>query len=101
MANKHKPTFRQIVEDSRIDAAETAWSRARVISRLRQQECKAQHRRSANRLAQLKADAVRLALSLAPEQITVTIDDDYQVGLLSVRWPGHGRLHLPPNTRLV
>jgi len=101
MTNKHRPTFRQILEDSRIDAAEAAWSRARVISRMRHHERRAQHRRSANRLAKLKASAVQLALSLAPERITVTIDDDYQVGLLSVRWPGHGKLHLPANTRFV
>jgi hypothetical protein len=48
----------------------------------------------------LKAKAIRLAVSLAPEQFKVTIDDDYQIGLLSVRLTGHGRLHLPASTQL-
>lgn len=101
MARKQRATFRQIVEGTRIDAAEAVWSRAKLISRLRHQERGAGRRSSANRLSTLKADAIRLALLLAPEQITVTIDDDYQVGLLSVRWPGHGKLHLPASTRLA
>jgi len=101
MASKQKVTFRKITEDTRIDAAEAAWSRARLISRLRHQQRDAQNHRSARQLSKLKANAVRLALSLAPEQISVTIDNDYQIGLLSVRWPGHGKLHLPASTQLT
>jgi hypothetical protein len=93
--------FRQIVEASRVDAAEAAWERAKLASRLRHLESGVGRRRNANRLADSKLQAIRLAMSLAPEQISVTIDDNYQVGLLSVRWPGHGRLHLPAEAYLV
>jgi len=93
-------TFRQIVESTRMDAARAAWDRAKFASRLRHVEAVAGHRRNARRLGEWKVRAIRLAVSLAPEQIRLTIDDDYQIGLLSVRWPGHGRLHLPADVRL-
>ncbi len=32
---------------------------------------------------------------LLPAEVRVTIDDTYQVGLVSVGWQGHGRFHLP------
>ena len=43
----------------------------------------------------MKQDAIRLVASVLPEQLKITLDADYQVGLLSVRLKGHGRLHLP------
>jgi hypothetical protein len=43
----------------------------------------------------LKKEAIRLAAFVLPEQVKVTIDGDYQVGLVSVSLQGHGRLHLP------
>lgn len=94
-------TFRQIVDASRVDAAEAAWERAKFASRLRHFEAGVGRHRNAKRFADSKLQAIRLAMSLAPEQISVTIDDNFQVGLLSVRWPGHGRLHLPADTQLV
>ena len=39
-------------------------------------------------------------LRLEPDEVRVTIDDEYRVGLLSIRWPGHGMLHLPAATQL-
>ena len=51
--------------------------------------------RRRNLLSQLKIEAIRLAAFLLPEQVKVTIDDDNQIGLLSIRLQGHGRLHLP------
>lgn len=96
-----RTTFREIVEASRVDAAEAAWERAKTASRLRHFERGTGRYRDAQRLADFKAQAIRLAMSLAPEQISVTIDNDYQVGLLSIRWPGHGRLHLPTDAQLV
>lgn len=101
MAVPNRPTFRQIVESSRIDAAASAWSRAKFVSAMRHKAADAGRASTANRLSRLKTDAIRLVLSLVPEQVSVTIDDDYQIGLLSVRWPGHGRLHLPADTQLV
>jgi hypothetical protein len=46
-------------------------------------------------MGELKARCVARVAEILPEQVRVTIDRDYQVGLISVRWPGHGRLHLP------
>lgn len=101
MPNNDRITFRQIVERTRLDAAKGAWSRAKLASRLRHhaQTTKAHH--AARQLSKLKAGAIRLALSLAPEQITVTLDNHYQVGLISVRWLGHGKLHLPSEAGLT
>ena len=100
MAQTNRMTFRQIVEESREVAAESAWERAQFASRLRHTVASTGRHRNAQRLAEWKARAIKLALSLLPEQIRVTIDDDYQVGLLSVSWLGHGRLHLPADTCL-
>ena len=90
-----KSPFREILEATRQPAAERAWERAQQASSLRHLM---QHRgnpRATESCSQIKIEAIRLAKSLAPEQITVTIDDDYHVGLISVRWKGHGRCHLP------
>lgn len=100
MAQVSRVTFRQIVEESRSDAAASAWERAKFASGLRHIEAKIGRHKNAQRLAEWKARAVRLALSLLPEQIHVTIDNDYQVGLLSISWKGRGRLHLPADTYL-
>lgn len=100
MTSKNTLTFRQILETTRIDAAQAAWTRAKLVSRLRHGMADRGRGRTVRRLGQLKLDAIRHALSLVPERIKVTIDDDYQVGLISVRWPGHGNLHLPASSAL-
>ncbi|MCR4412045.1 MAG: hypothetical protein NUV77_06415, partial [Thermoguttaceae bacterium] len=88
MSNNDRITFGQIVEKTRLDAAKAAWSRAKLASRLRHHVRTTKAHHAARQLSKLKTDAIRLALALAPEQITVTIDNDHQVGLISVRWPG-------------
>ena len=93
-------TFRSIVEDSRRDAALTAWKRARRASSLRRIASDRGQTQTARQLAEIKRDAIRTAIALVPDEIVTTIDDDFQIGLLSVRWPGQGRLHLPADTVL-
>jgi hypothetical protein len=51
-------------------------------------------------LARIKTDAIRVVLSLLPDRVRVTTDDDNQIGLLSIRWDGRGWLHLPADTDL-
>lgn len=106
MARKHatrndrRRTFAEILEGSRLMAARRAFCRAIDASRLRKTLLRRGRHRAAAILAILKVDAVRRALELAPERVRVTVDSDFQVGLLSVRFAGVGRLHLPPATDL-
>lgn len=95
MTPQHRLTFRQILEKSRVETATAAWERATAASRLRHGLMSAGHRRGARKLGDLKARCLGQAVEILPGQIRVTIDNDYQVGLVSIRWPGHGRHHLP------
>lgn len=90
-----RKTFCQILTDLRHDAAETAWQRAVLASRLRHVAANSGRRRAARRLGEIKQRAIERVIELLPRDIVVTVDDDRLVGLLSVRWNGHGRLHLP------
>lgn len=88
-------TFAQMKNETRWDAARRAWDRARVVSSFRHHAQSQQQCRLAKALGCVKQAAINRALQLAPEQIHVTFDTDYHVGLLSVRFNGRGRLHLP------
>jgi hypothetical protein len=90
-----RQTFRQILQESRVEAATAAWDRARVASRLRHDLAATGSRLAARLMGELKARCVARVAEILPVEVRVTIDDDYQVGLVSVHWPGHGRLHLP------
>jgi hypothetical protein len=97
MTVKNQSSFRQIRESARKQAAESAWSRAEQASAFRHLMVSQRRFAAARRFGEMKEAALKLAVSLLPEQVTVTIDDDYQIGMLSIRWKGHGRLHLPPD----
>jgi hypothetical protein len=53
------------------------------------------HHRGARKLGELKARCLERVVEILPGQIRATLDIDYQIGLVGVHWPGHGRLHLP------
>jgi len=93
-------TFQSILNDSQRDAGVAAWERACRASALRRLTSGKSRSATARQLAKIKRDSIRAAITLVPDEIVTTIDDDYQIGLLSVRWPGRGRLHLPADTRL-
>jgi hypothetical protein len=95
MSPTNRPSFRQIRENTKTLAAESAWDRAEQASSLRHLMLSQRRYAAAARLGEMKEAALKLAVKLLPEQVTVTIDDDYHVGLISVRWKGHGRCHLP------
>lgn len=95
MRNRSNRNFRQICDSSRREAASAAWERASRASVLRR-ALTAQRRFTAARYCgEVKAQALRIAASLLPREVRVTIDADYQIGLVSVRWKGRGRFHLP------
>ena len=97
MKTSRNTNFREILEHSRGEAAERAWARAGLASALRHSCVTKKKCYQAARLGLMKAQSLRLAATLLPEQVHVTIDDDYQIGLVSIRWKGHGRFHLPGN----
>lgn len=98
MTQNKRVNFNAIVEGARFNAADSAWKRAKKASLLRHLMAKRRRFKAAKRFAKVKAEALQLAASLLPEQIVVTIDNDYQIGLVSVSWPGRGKLHLPATT---
>jgi len=91
----NQTTFGQIVAACRLTAAETLWNRACLASSLRHQTGTSKSARRA--LADLKQRCIQRAIELAPDIIRITVDDDFHVGLMSVRGPGNRRLHLPAN----
>lgn len=91
-------TFHEILECTRPQAAISAWTRARQASVLRHVAVTHGNKRAASVWSETKLEAIQRVAFLLPEQVTITIDSEYQVGLLSVSLEGHGRLHLPANT---
>lgn len=96
----HRPTFRELLEQTRKEAAGLAWERAKLASSMRHYAAVTGQRRAARALASVKRRAVTRAISLLPGTIRVSVDEDLHVGLLSIGWRGHGRLHLPAHTQL-
>src|SRR4051794_19995886 len=93
-----RTTFGELVEKARVDCAAEAWQRAVRVSRYRRLAMASGKGDAAARLGSMKREAIRRAVQLAPEHVRLSIDDDYQVGLLCVEWRGFGRLHLPAAT---
>ena len=100
LRGQHRLTFKELLRETQEDAASTLWAKAKLASDLRHVSRTSGGWWQARTLGRLKKKHVRRAIELAPAQIRVTIDDDYQVGLLSVRWEGHGWLHLPADSQL-
>jgi hypothetical protein len=46
-------------------------------------------------MSEIKIRCLDRVADILPGEVRVTLDDDLQIGLISIRWPGHGRLHLP------
>lgn len=92
-AERH--TLRNIIEETRIGSARRAWERARLASRYRKIALQQGARSAAKILSAIKCRAIERAHELAPELVSIGIDDDLQIGLLSVAYRGLGRLHLP------
>ncbi len=95
-----RKTFRQILDAARKETAKAAWDRARQASNLRRWASHHGNHKAAMALANIKADALHRTASILPEEVNVGIDIDYQIGLVSVAWRGHGRLHLPANAAM-
>ena len=93
--NEWRRTFREIVDESRPQAAQQAWERAKTTSAIRHHLRDRRRNSAARHLGRIKHAAISRAIELAPEQVRVTLDTDFQVGLLSIRFNGRGRLHLP------
>lgn len=91
----HPPTFQDQLTALRLPNASRAFQRGRLASELRHCAAASSRRRAARTLSQLKQDAVRAAVGIAPELVRVGLDDDLHIGLLSVSFPGLGRIHLP------
>ncbi|MEI7488421.1 MAG: hypothetical protein WCJ72_13630 [Chryseobacterium sp.] len=89
-----KITFAEILNDTKAKASESAWNRARLASRLRHLCFKQHNHKASNLLGLIKKEALKLAIYLNPAEITVGMDDTYQIGMLSVRWKKE-RFHLP------
>lgn len=88
-------TFQDHVQALRLENAARAFSRGKLASELRHCAAAAAHRNSARALGRLKRDALRTAVDIAPDFVRVGIDDDRHIGLLTIAFPGKGRLHLP------
>lgn len=95
-----RKTFSDLLEQERAAAAERVWAKAMAVSSLRRCVSATGRYRQARMLGEIKVSLIRRSLELAPEKVSIGIDDDYHIGLLSIRWSGCGRLHLPAATDL-
>lgn len=91
----HRPTFRDHLEALREENAARAFTRGKLASDLRHYAAARSQRKSARTLSRLKQSALRAAVEIAPHVVRVGMDDEFQIGLLSIVFPGRGRLHLP------
>ena len=71
-----------------------AWTRARIASRLRHLAVSQRRFKAAKILGEVKDQGIKRALELVPAEMRVGEDRDYLIGRKSVRWYGHGALHL-------
>jgi len=94
-SRRTKPTFREIVAQEREPAAKRIWAKAKAASSLRHALRAVGRFQDARVLGCIKQSLVLRAIKLAPDQLNVTIDSDFHIGLFSIRWQGHGSLHLP------
>jgi len=88
-------TMRKIIENSRHQAAASCWKRAQDASRMRNLMIREGRPEQARICSAIKKDAIRRALQIAPENVEMGIDGDYQIGLLRVRYKDGTMLHLP------
>ena len=100
-SNQNRMTFAEILEATQESSAESAWDRACKASQLRHAAIRVGNFRAAKAFGQIKERAVEQSVAVFPEKFKVTIDDDYQVGLLSIAYRGHGRLHLSNSSHLA
>lgn len=89
-----KTTFADILNDTKAEASKSAWNRARLASELRHLFFKQHNHKASNLFGLIKKEALILAVALNPAEITVGMDDTYQIGMLSVRWKQE-RFYLP------
>ena len=87
-------TFMEIVAAGRVHSALQAWTRARIASRLRHLAVSQRRFKAAKILGEVKDQGIKRALELVPAEMRVGEDRDYLIGRKSVRWYGHGALHL-------
>jgi len=98
--NSKRVTMKTVIENTRKEAADNSWQRARQASRMRKLLSQQGRFGQARVCSSIKKQAIRQALQITPENIEVGIDDDYQVGLLRIRYEDGSMLHLPPDTDL-
>lgn len=96
-----RQTFRKILDASRMETAQAAWGRARLASYLMHWASWHGNKKAAMMLANIKAAALRRVAAILPQEVHVGIDSEYQIGLVSVAWRGHGRLHLPADASMT
>jgi hypothetical protein len=87
-------TFKELAESCRLEAADSIWHRAIVVSKLRHLARTKERTKLARRLGEVKARLIKEVCHLAPELVRVVRASDHD-RLFSVRYRGGSRLHLP------
>jgi hypothetical protein len=98
--NSKRVTMKTVIDNARKEAADNSWQRAQQASRMRKLLSQRGRFGQASICSSIKKQAIRQVLQITPENIEVGIDDDYQVGLLRIRYKDGSMLHLPTDTDL-
>lgn len=92
-------TLGTITRETCTLSSRSLWAKAKVASTLRHEAIRRHDMTAARVLAEIKLRAIRRAVELAPQMYEVSIDSEYQIGLVSVRANDGSRLHLPAAVR--
>ena len=92
-------TLGKITRDASTGSSRSLWAKAKVASTLRHVAIRRRDIPAARILSDLKLRSIRRAVELAPHMYEVSIDSEYQIGLVSVRAEDGSMLHLPAAIR--
>ena len=96
-ATHRRRTFAQILDDTRDQAARTAWRRAEWASRVRHLAAAAHDRHAARAASRIKRQAILHVRGLVPGRIQIMPDDRFgqETFRIVLRGLGTRPLHLP------
>ena len=96
-APRRRRTFAQILEETRDEAARTAWRRAEWASRVRHLAVAAHNRRAARAASHIKRAAIQHVRRLVPGRVDIMPDDRFgqETFRVALRGLGTRGLHLP------
>ena len=97
---QRRKTMAEIIEESRVEAAERLWERAQHASDVRKACIEQGRLRAGKKAGRIKQFSIRQVAKVRPDALHVTVDTQRFVGMQSARLDGHQSFHVPWKTDL-